>query len=93
MEDEFNSIENNDGSSFMTNESSSAVWEDLELKEIFEDELSVTNNLKTNINDIMANLKPRNIQETVFKLSTLNHNLCNDELILKSMERVLKNEK
>ena len=92
MEDEVNSIENNDESSFMTNESSYAVWEDLELKEILKDELSVTNNLKTNINDIMANLKPRNIQETMNKLAILNLNVCNDEIRLKSMERNSKNE-
>ena len=82
MEDVVNSTEN-DESSFMTNESSYAIWEDLELKEILKDELSVTNNLKTNINDIMANLKPRNIQETMFKLATLNQVLCNDEKIKK----------
>ena len=92
MEDEFNSIENNDGSSFMTNESSYAVWEDLELKEIFEDELSVTNNLKTNINDIMANLKPRIIQETMIKLATLNQNVQNDEIRLKNLERNSKSK-
>merc|ERR1712155_142693 len=92
MEDDGNSIKNNDESSFMTNESSYAVWEDLELREILKDELSVTNNIKTNINDIMANLKPRNIQETMNKLAILNQNVCNDEIRLKNMERNSKNE-
>ena len=40
----------------------------------------------------MANLKPRNIQETMNKLAILNLNVCNDEIRLKSMERNPKNE-
>ena len=54
-----------------------------ELKEILKEELYVTNDLKTNINDIMANLKPRIIQETMIKLATLNQNVTNDEIRLK----------
>ena len=65
-----------------------------ELKEILKEELYVTNNLKTNINDIMANLKPRIIQETMIKLATLNQNVENDEIRLRkrNMERNSKNE-
>ena len=86
--------DNNDESSIMTNESSYCydMWEDLEFKEILKDELCVTNNLKTNINDIIANLKPRIIQETMNKLATLNYNVQNDKTRLKSNERNSKNE-
>ena len=59
---------------------------------ILKDELCVTNNLKTNINDIIANLKPRKIQETMIKLATLNYNVQNDKTRLKSNERNSKNE-
>ena len=68
------------------------MWEDLEFKEILKDELCVTNNLKTNINDIIANLKPRKIQETMIKLATLNYNVQNDKIRLKSIARNSKNE-
>ena len=68
------------------------MWEDLEFKEILKDELCVTNNIKTSINDIMANLKPRNIQETMNKLAILNQSVKNDEIRLKNMERNSKNE-
>ena len=81
----------NDESGDITDESY-YVWDDLELKEILKEELCVTNNLKTNINDIMANLKPRIIQETMIKLATLNQNVKNDEIRLKNMERNSKNE-
>ena len=86
--------DNNDESSIMTNESSYCydMWEDLEFKEILKDELCVTNNLKTNINDIVANLKPRIIQETMNKLATLNYNVQNDKIRMKSIKRNLKNE-
>ena len=62
MEDQEYSIDTNDESGVMTNESCYA-WDDLELKEILKEELCVTNNLKKNINDIMANLKPRIIKK------------------------------
>merc|ERR1712026_192182 len=78
-------IDENDESGDVTNESY-YVWDDLELKEILKDELCVTNNLKTNINDIIANLKPRIIQETMNKLATLNYNVQNDKIRLKSIE-------
>ena len=91
MEDQEYSIDTNDESGVKTNESCYA-WDDLELKEILKEELCVTNNLKTNINDIMANLKPRIIQETMIKLATLNQNVKNDEIRLKNMERNSKNE-
>ena len=93
MEDHDNSIDNNDESN-MTNESSYCydMWEDLEFKEILKDELCVINNLKTNINDIIANLKPRIIQETMNKLATLNYNVQNDKIRMKSIKRNLKNE-
>ena len=86
--------DNNDESSIMTNESSYCydMWEDLEFKEILKDELCVTNNLKTNINDIVANLKPRIIQETMNKLATLNYNVQNDKIRMKSIKRNSKNE-
>ena len=90
-EDQEYSIDENDESGDITNESY-YVWDDLELKEILKEELCVTNNLKTNINDIMANLKPRIIQETMIKLATLNQNVKNDEIRLKNMERNSKNE-
>ena len=92
MENEDNSIDDNEECSFMTDESSYYMWEDLEFKEILKDELCVTNNLKTNINDIIANLKPRIIQETMNKLATLNYNVQNDKTRLKSIERNSKNE-
>ena len=92
MENEDNSIDDNEECSFMTDESSYYMWEDLEFKEILKDELCVTNNLKTSINDIMANLKPRNIQETMNKLAILNQSVKNDEIRLKNMERNSKNE-
>ena len=91
IEDQEYSIDENDESGDITNESY-YVWDDLELKEILKEELCVTNNLKTNINDIMANLKPRIIQETMIKLATLNQNVKNDEIRLKNMERNSKNE-
>ena len=90
-EDQEYSIDENDESGDITNESY-YVWDDLELKEILKEELCVTNNLKTNINDIMANLKPRIIQETMIKLATLNQNVEHDEIRLKNMERNSKNE-
>ena len=90
-EDQEYSIDENDESGDVTNESY-YVWDDLELKEILKEELCVTNNLKTNINDIMANLKPRIIQETMIKLATLNQNVKNDEIRLKNMKRNSKNE-
>ena len=91
MED--NITDNNDESN-LTNDSSYCydMWEDLEFKEILKDELCVTNNLKTNINDIIANLKPRKIQETMIKLATLNYNVQNDKIRLKSIARNSKNE-
>ena len=92
MENEDNSIDDNEECSFMTDESSYYMWEDLEFKEILKDELCVTNNIKTSINDIMANLKPRNIQETMNKLAILNQSVNNDEIRLKNMERNSKNE-
>ena len=92
MENEDNSIDDNEECSFMTDESSYYMWEDLEFKEILKDELCVTNNIKTSINDIMANLKPRNIQETMNKLAILNQSVKNDEIRLKNMERNSKNE-
>ena len=92
MENEDNSIYDNEECSFMTDESSYYMWEDLEFKEILKDELCVTNNIKTSINDIMANLKPRNIQETMNKLAILNQSVKNDEIRLKNMERNSKNE-
>ena len=92
MENEDNSIDDNEECSFMTDESSYYMWEDLEFKEILKDELCVTNNIKTSINDIMANLKPRNIQETMNKLAILNQSVENDEIRLKNMERNSKNE-
>ena len=91
IEDQEYSIDENDESGDITNESY-YVWDDLELKEILKEELCVTNNLKTNINDIMANLKPRIIQETMIKLATLNQNVKNDEIRLRNMERNSKNE-
>ena len=96
MEDHEYSIDKNDESN-TTNESSYCsycydMWEDLEFKEILKDELCVTNNLKTNINDIIANLKPRIIQETMNKLATLNYNVQNDKIRMKSIKRNLKNE-
>ena len=90
-EDQEYSIDENDESGDITNESY-YVWDDLELKEILKEELYVTDNLKTNINDIMANLKPRIIQETMIKLATLNQNVKTDEIRLKNMERNSKNE-
>ena len=62
-----------DESSFMTNESSYYIWEDLEFKEILKEELIVTNNLKTNINDLVENIKPRKIDETISKLQILKY--------------------
>ena len=87
-------MEDNNDESNLTNESSYCydMWEDLAFKEILKDELCVTNNLKTNINDIIANLKPRKIQETMIKLATLNYNVQNDKTRLKSIERNSKNE-
>ena len=89
MEDHDENDESN-----LTNDSSYCydMWEDLEFKEILKDELCVTNNLKTNINDIIANLKPRIIQETMNKLATLNYNVQNDKIRMKSIKRNLKNE-
>ena len=89
MEDHDKNDESN-----LTNDSSYCydMWEDLEFKEILKDELCVTNNLKSNINDIIANLKPRIIQETMNKLATLNYNVQNDKTRLKSNERNSKNE-
>ena len=71
MEDESKTGE----SSFMTNESSYYIREDIEFKEILKEELLVTNNLKTNINDIIENLKPRVIRETIGKLEILKYNV------------------
>ena len=62
-----------DESSFMTNESSYYIWEDLEFKEILKEELIVTINLKTNINDLVENIKPRKIDETISKLQILKY--------------------
>ena len=89
MEDHDKNDESN-----LTNDSSYCydMWEDLEFKEILKDELCVTNNLKSNINDIIANLKPRIIQETMNKLATLNYNVQNDKIRMKSIKRNLKNE-
>ena len=87
-EDEMMEDENKTGeSSFMTNESSYYAREDLELKEILKEELLVTNNIKTNINDISENLKPRIIDETISKLEILKYNVQNDLTRIKSIER------
>ena len=87
-EDEMIEDENKTGeSSFMTNESSYYIREDIEFKEILKEELLVTNNLKTNINDIIENLKPRIISETIGKLEILKYNVQNDITRMKSIER------
>ena len=87
-EDEIMEDQNEDDeSSFMTNESSYYAREDLELKEILKEELLVTNNIKTNINDISENLKPRIIDETISKLEILKYNVQNDLTRIKSIER------
>ena len=87
-EDEMMEDENeNDESSFMTNESSYYIREDVVFKEILKEELLVTNNLKTNINDIIENLRPRIIDETIGKLEILKYNVQNDITRMKSIER------
>ena len=82
----------NDESSFMTSESSYYIWEDLEFKEILKEELIVTNNLKTNINDIVQNLKPRKIDETISKFQILKYNVQNDVTRMKEIERHSENK-
>ena len=81
-----------DESSFMTNESSYYRWEDLEFKEILKEELIVTNNLKTNINDLVENIKPRKIDETISKLQILKYNVQTDVTRMKDIERNSENK-
>ena len=93
-EDEMMEDENkNDESSFMTNESSYYIREDIEFKEIMKEELRVTSNLKTDISDIIENIKPRKIDETMSKLQTLKLNIHNDVRNLKKVERHSETEK
>merc|ERR1712214_177646 len=77
----------NDESSFMTNESSYYIREDIEFKEIMKEELRVTSNLKTNISDIIENVKPRKIDETLGKLKILKLNIHNDVRDVKKVVR------
>ena len=87
-EDEMMEDENkNDESSFMTNESSYYIREDIEFKEIMKEELRVTSNLKTDISDIIENIKPRKIDETMSKLQTLKLNIHNDVRDVKKVVR------
>ena len=87
-EDEMMEDENkNDESSFMTNESSYYIREDIEFKEIMKEELRVTSNLKTNISDIIENVKPRKIDETLGKLKILKLNIHNGVRDIKKIER------
>ena len=92
-EDEMMEDENkNDESSFMTSESSYYIWEDLEFKEILKEELIVTNNIKTNLKDIVENLKPRKIDETISKFQILKYNVQNDVTRMKEIERHSENK-
>ena len=77
----------NDESSFMTNESSYYIREDFVFKEILKEELRVTSNLKTNISDIIENVKPRKIDETLGKLKILKLNIHNDVRDVKKVVR------
>ena len=87
-EDEMMEDENeNDESSFMTNESSYYIREDVVFKEILKEELRVTSNLKTNISDIIENVKPRKIDETLGKLKILKLNIHNDVRDVKKVVR------
>ena len=83
---------NNDDGSFMTEESSYYICDDLEFKEILKDELCVISNIKTNISDINENLKPRKIDETLSKLQILKLNVQNDIVRMKNVERHPENE-
>ena len=47
----------------------------------------VTNNIKTNLKDIVDNLKPRKIDETISKFQILKYNVQNDVTRMKSIER------
>ena len=92
-EDEMMEDENkNDESSFMTNESSYYIREDVVFKEILKEELRVTSNLKTNISDIIENIKPRKIDETLSKLQILKVYVQNDIVRMKNVERHPENE-
>ena len=93
-EDEMMEDENKTGeSSFTTNESSYYIREDIEFKEIMKEKLRVTSNLKTDISDIIENIKPRKIDETMSKLQTLKLNVHNDVRNLKKVERHSETEK
>ena len=93
-EDEMMEDENKTGeSSFTTNESSYYIREDIEFKEIMKEELRVTSNLKTDISDIIENIKPRKIDETLGKLKILKLNIHNDVRDMKKVERHSETEK
>ena len=92
LEEQDDSINKNDDGSFMTEESSYYICDDLEFKEILEDELCVISNIKTNISDINENLKPRKIDETLSKLQILKVNVQNDIVRMKNVERHPENE-
>ena len=88
QEDEMMDDQNKDDeSSFMTNESSYYIREDVVFKEILKEELRVTSNLKTNISDIIENVKPRKIDETLGKLKILKLNIHNGVRDIKKIER------
>ena len=92
LEEQDDSINKNDDGSSMTEESSYYICDDLEFKEILEDELCVISNIKTNISDINENLKPRKIDETLSKLQILKINVQNDIVRMKNVERHPENE-
>ena len=81
-----------DESNVMENEASYNIYADLEYKDILINELRIARNMKNNIKDVIENLKPRRIDETINKLLILNFNVQNEEILDKNFKRHSENE-